>query len=102
MTLSSDQKKSFRSIGHKLNPIITVAGKGITDNINDEIERALKDHELIKIKLIVEDRDEKPILAKTICDEHGAELIQSTGHVILIYRKARKQNKVLSNLVRPL
>ncbi len=102
MTLSTDQKKSLRSIGHKLNPIITVAGKGITDNINEEIERALNDHELIKIKLIVDDRDEKPILAKTICEEHSAQLVQAMGHVILIYRKAKKQNKALSNLVRPL
>ncbi len=101
MTLSTDQKKSLRSIGHKLNPIITVAGKGITDNINDEIERALNDHELIKIKLICDDREDKPVLTQTICNEHGAELVQTIGHVILIYRKAAKQNKNLSNLVRP-
>ena len=101
MTLSTDQKKSLRTIGHKLNPIITVAGKGITDNINEEIERALNDHELIKIKLICDDRDDKPVLTQTICNEHGAELVQTIGHVILIYRKAAKQNKNLSNLVRP-
>ncbi len=102
MTLSTDQKKSLRSIGHKLNPIITVASKGITDNINDEIERALNDHELIKIKLICDDREDKPGLTQTICNEHGAQLVQTIGHVILIYRKAAKQNKNLSNLVRPL
>jgi RNA-binding protein len=102
MTLSTDQKKSLRTIGHKLNPIITVAGKGITDTINDEIERALNDHELIKIKLICDDRDDKPVLTQSICNEHGAELVQATGHVILIYRKATKQNKHLSNLVRVL
>jgi len=79
-----------------------VADKGITDNINDEMERALNDHELIKIKLICDDREDKPVLTSTICNEHGAELVQAMGHVILIYRKAKKQNKNLSNMVRPL
>ena len=45
--------KQLRTIGHKLKPIVTVAGNGITDGVVNELERALTDHELIKIKLAV-------------------------------------------------
>ena len=48
--LSSKEKKRLRAIGHTLNPIVTIAGNGFSDGVKAEIERALKDHELIKLK----------------------------------------------------
>ena len=52
MALSQDRKKALRTIGHKLNPIVTVAGNGLSENVLIEIDRALEDHELIKIKYL--------------------------------------------------
>jgi len=100
MSLSNADKKQYRSIGHNLKPIVTIAQKGITDNIRQEIDRALTDHELIKLKLVSSDRDEKKLLTETICAELKAECIQSIGHVILLFRAARNPDKKLSNLSR--
>lgn len=100
MTLSNADKKRYRSIGHNLKPIVTIAQKGITDNIRAEIERALKEHELIKIKLVTADREEKSALSATICEEFNAQCIQSIGHVLLLFRAARNPDKRLSNLTR--
>lgn len=100
MALSNADKKRFRTIGHSLNPIVTIAQKGITDNIRLEIERALSDHELIKIKLLTADREEKKALTTKICDECNAECIQSIGHIVLLFRAAKKPDERLSNLTR--
>lgn len=100
MTLSNADKKRFRSIGHNLKPIVTIAQKGITDNIRAEIERALSEHELIKIKLLTSDREEKKSLTESICADANAECIQRIGHVVLLYRAARNPDKRLSNLSR--
>ena len=62
MTLSNTAKKQYRAIGHTLHPIVTIAQKGLSENIRMEIERALTDHELIKIKLVAADRDSKKAL----------------------------------------
>ena len=102
MELSNADKKRFRKIGHSLNPIVTIAQKGMTDNIRLEIERALSDHELIKIKLLAADREEKKALTTIICDECNAECIQSIGHIILLFRAAKKPDERLSNLTRKL
>ena len=80
--------------------MVTVAQKGITENIKSELERALKQHELIKIKLVIADRDEKKRVAESICAEFKAQCLQSTGNVFLIYRAAKKQDPRLSNLHR--
>lgn len=100
MTLSNAEKKRYRAIGHSLSPIITIAQKGVTDNIRVEIGRALTEHELIKIKLVTSDRDEKKALTTAICAEHNAECIQSIGHVVLLFRAAKNPDKRLSNLTR--
>ncbi|PCJ22769.1 MAG: ribosome assembly RNA-binding protein YhbY [SAR86 cluster bacterium] len=98
MTLSNASKKKFRAIGHKLKPIVSIAQKGLTENVKIEINRALRDHELIKIKLLAADKKEKQALEKTICEEFDAHCIQSIGHVMLLYRRAKKQNARLSNV----
>lgn len=99
MSLSNVDKKRFRQIGHELHPIVTVADKGLTDNVRQEIDRALNDHELIKIKLVT-DREGKKELTELLCRDFHAECVQSIGHIVLLYRAARQQDPKLSNLVR--
>ena len=100
MTSSNADKKHLRRLGHNLKPVVTVAGNGLTENVNNEIERALTDHELIKIKLVAEDRDAKKALSDTICIRHSATLVQSIGHMLLVYRKTKTPDPRLSNLLR--
>lgn len=98
MSLDNQTRKSFRSIGHQLHPLVIV--KSLSANVNAEIDRALTDHELIKIKVLAEEREEKKALITTICKKHKAELVQLAGHVALLYRPAAKPNPQLSNLLR--
>lgn len=100
MPLSNTMKKSFRSIGHNLKPIITVAEKGLTDNVRAEFERALRDHELIKVKLVTANKEQKKLLCAEISQAFAAEPVQSIGHMFLLYRKAKKQDPRLSNVAR--
>ena len=100
MTSSNADKKHLRRLGHNLKPVVTVAGKGLSENVNNEIARALADHELIKIKLLADDRDTKKAMTETICTTHDATLVQSIGHMLLIYRKSKTPDPRLSNLLR--
>ena len=102
MPCSSQEKKRYRSIGHKLKPVVTVAEKGLTDNVRQELDRALNDHELIKVKIAVGDRQAKNAIRDELVGLLGAECVQQIGHVLLIYRAARKPDPRLSNLLRSL
>lgn len=95
-------RKQLRAIGHKLNPVVTVASKGLTDAVLAELDRALMDHELIKVKLSGGTRDAKAELARDICDRSGAELVQGIGNVLLLLRRNANPDPRLSNLLRPL
>ncbi|NLC99972.1 MAG: YhbY family RNA-binding protein [Gammaproteobacteria bacterium] len=99
MSLTQEQKKQFKSIGHHLKPIVTIADNGLTEGVLAELDRALNDHELIKIQLRAE-RDDRTALIEQLCAQSSSLLIQSIGKVALIYRKNPQPNKNLSNILR--
>ncbi len=101
MSISSAQRKEYRTLGHKLNPIVTVAGNGLSEGVQDELQRALEDHELIKIKLAILDRDIRKQAVQEICQLCRCEIVQEIGKVALLYRAAKKPDARLSNLLRP-
>ena len=98
MTRSAD--KQLRAIGHKLKPVVMVASKGLTEGVMQEIERALTQHELIKVKVAVGGKADRAAVADAICATTGAELVQSTGGVLLLLRHSAQPDPRLSNLLR--
>lgn len=100
MTLSNEDKKHLRRLGHNLNPVVTVAGNGLSESVLTEIDRALNDHELIKVKLAVGDKEAKQQVIAEIVEKLGAEAVQSIGHIVLLLRRSEKPNAHLSNLLR--
>jgi RNA-binding protein len=94
--------RQLRAIGHKLKPVVSVGGNGLSEAVIAELDRALNQHELIKVKLAVGDRDAKAAVSAKLCERTGAELVQRIGNIILVLRRAEKPDPKLSNLVRPL
>ncbi len=94
--------KQLRAIGHKLKPVVTIAGNGLSQGVYSELERALVDHELIKVKLAAGSRGNRAALAQELCDRTGAALVQSIGNVVVILRRSPSADPRLSNLVRAL
>lgn len=83
----SSEKQQLRAKAHKLNPVVMIGNQGLTANVHQEIDNALLTHELIKIRIASKDRNYKQQLTEEICQQHNAQLIQSIGHIIVIYRK---------------
>ena len=94
--------KQLRAIGHKLKPVVTISGNGLSETVPAELDRALNQHELIKVKLAVGGREAKAAVSAELCESTGAQLIQSIGNIILVLRRAGKPDPKLSNLIRPL
>ncbi|MGB0446846.1 MAG: ribosome assembly RNA-binding protein YhbY [Pseudomonadales bacterium] len=100
MNLSQSQKKHLRSLGHSLHPLVTVAGNGLSSGVMEELERALTDHELIKVKFAVGDREVKKALIEELVKLSQATLVQSIGNIALIYRHNPQADPKKSNLTR--
>lgn len=86
-TLTPKFKQQLKAKAHALKPVVLLGTHGLTAAVNAEIERALNDHELIKIRLNEKDREQKRQLITAICQTHNAELVQAIGFIAVIYRK---------------
>lgn len=98
MTLSPESKKRFRAIGHNLKPVVTIAGNGLSESVCAELERALHDHELIKVKLSIEDREDRKAVIDAVCQKLKAENVQTIGKVLLLFRASEKPKLNTSNI----
>ncbi len=90
--MNSARKKQLKTQSHSLKPVIIVGQSGLTESVLKEIEVTLETHELIKIKIRAE-KEERKLVQEQITSHTKAELIQSIGQIIVVYRK-RPEKKV--------
>jgi RNA-binding protein len=100
MTSSSQQLKQLRAIAHRLKPIVTIAQKGLAESVCKELDRALSEHELIKIKVMAADRTARQEIAEEVSRVTGAQRVQQIGNIVVLYRAARQPDQRLSNILR--
>jgi RNA-binding protein len=67
--------------------VVIIGGKGLTDEVVEEVDRALTAHELIKVRAPSLDRDAREAAFKTLCERTGANAVQSIGKVFVLFRK---------------
>ena len=95
MPLTDAQRKHLRRLGHDRNPIVLVGQGGISANLVAELERALNDHELVKVRARVGDRQARDEILEQLAASTGAELVQRIGHVALYYRPHKDKPGIL-------
>ena len=83
--MKSIERKKLKAQAHALNPVVMIGQAGLTEAVLSEIDVALNCHELIKIRIRAE-RPERKQMSDKICEETGADLIQSIGQIAVIYR----------------
>jgi RNA-binding protein len=91
--LNSKRRSELRAEAHKLSPIVIIGDKGLTDEVLAEIDRALKAHELIKVRAATNDRDARDVWMESICGKLEAHPIQQIGKVLVVYRAKPAEEK---------
>lgn len=84
--LDSATRRALKKQAHHLKPIVQTGAAGLTDAVTAEIERALFDHELVKIRLASDTRADRRNDIASLCDTLGAACVQQIGHTATLYR----------------
>ncbi len=91
LALSVAQRRGLKARAHPLQPVVMIGKTGLSDNVIDEVDRGLTSHELIKIKVQVDDRAARNILFEEICQRLNAAAVQHIGKIFVIYRPNPEQ-----------
>ena len=97
---SSKELRQLRAQAHSLKPVVTVAGKGLAPSVLEELDRALNDHELIKVKVAVSDREQRESVIEQLCSQSEAYLVQRVGKIATLLRTNPQADPRKSNLHR--
>ena len=92
---TNQQKKKLKSAAHALKPIVRLGQSGLTAGVLDEIELAIDHHELVKVKITAEDRDDKKAIIQNIAEKTSSDIIQCIGFTAVFYRE-NKDKKAYS------
>jgi len=85
--LSLAQRKYLRRLGHDRDPVVLIGNPGLGPNVIAEMDRALIDHELVKVRARVGDRDVRDAMLAELAAATQSEVVQRIGHVALYYRR---------------
>lgn len=92
--LSGKDRRALRALGHHLKPVVQIGQGGVTPGVLEAIGEALADHELIKIKVLEGAPVERDEAAEELADACGAEIAQTLGRTILLYRENPEDRKI--------
>lgn len=88
MHLTEEQSNYLRILGHTLTPIIDIGPGGVTDSLRKELDKALADHELVKVRVRFGDKQRRQRIFAELAPMAEACLVKEAGYVALLYRPA--------------
>ena len=86
-SLNKQEILALRARAHHLNPVVMVGQHGLTEAVTRETETALRAHELIKVRVLGDERDERLLIGEELCAATGAQLVQHIGKLLVLYRE---------------
>jgi RNA-binding protein len=84
LVLSSARLKKLRGLAHDLAPTVQVGNDGVSDGVIQAVDRALLDHELIKVRM--REPEDKKVMANDLASRTGSALCGLIGHTVILYR----------------
>ena len=93
LEITTDQRRTLRSRAHALKPVVSISQNGLTEAVLKEIGICLKSHELIKIRVYNDDRQERDRFLQEICERLDAAPVQHIGKLLVVWRPVPEEDK---------
>ncbi len=93
--LTPAERQYLKGLAHSLNPVVMIGNQGLSDPVMREISISLDAHELIKIRVQGDDREQRTAMMEQICDELDAAPVQHIGKLLVIWRPSDKEKVTL-------
>ncbi len=88
LKVSPGARAELRAQAHALKPVVLIGAEGLTDAVLAEIKVHLAAHQLIKIRVFGDEREERAAIYERICDELDAAPIQQIGKLLVVWKPA--------------
>lgn len=101
LELTPAERRELRARAHHLNPVVSIASKGLVASVLKEIDATLKTHELIKIRVYGDDREARAEYLTQICAQLGCAPVQNIGKLLVVFRPNPELHKAPAPASKP-
>lgn len=84
--LTPAQRKELKALAHHRDPVVIIGEAGLTAAVLAEIDRAIEAHELVKIRVLGDDRALRQAAMQQVCEALGCAPVQMIGKLLVVYR----------------
>jgi len=92
--LTSKQKQYLKGLAHSLSPIVRVGKAGVTEGVESETRKALESHELIKVRVDIDDSTDRKLMAASLAESTDATLVATLGKIAILYREREEEPEI--------
>ncbi len=94
VALTGKQKQFLKGLAHPLSPVVRVGRGGVTQAVIEETKKSLHSHELIKVRIDVEDSSDRRAMAEQLADAADAHLAGAIGKIAILYRERDEEPEI--------
>ena len=84
--LTPRERAHLKARAHALEPVVHTGSAGITEGVVAEVDRALTAHELIKVRIVSDDRADRVAIGDELCARTGAAAVHRVGKILILWR----------------
>lgn len=84
--MTGKDRRHLRALAHRLSPVVIVGQRGLSDAVVRQVDGALTDHELIKVRLGGECPVGRDEASTVLAERTGCQVAGALGHVLVLYR----------------
>ena len=92
--LTGKQKQFLKGLAHPLSPVVRIGKAGLTEAVIGETKKALHSHELIKVRIDVDESAERKSLAEKLATATDAHLAGTVGKIAIVYRERDEEPEI--------
>lgn len=90
--LNGKDRSYLRAEANKLDPVVHVGKDGITDSVIEQLDQALEDHELLKIRILETTGRRTRSAAEELATATGSDVVQVIGGIAVLFRSRQEDS----------
>lgn len=84
--LTPKERQALKQQAHHIQPVVMIGQHGLTEAVLKEVDATLSAHELIKIRVLGDEREPRVQIYDALCDQLNAAPVQHIGKLLVIWR----------------
>lgn len=86
VSLTPRERSQLKARAHVLSPVVQLGHGGVSDKVVAEVNRALAAHELIKVRILSDDREGRIAIGDGLAERTDSAVVQRVGKIMVLWR----------------